>query len=97
MSSVYVISLAYNTSTIPQSNSSLGEGFSAILHGATADSQLEVRMGYFGLCFTTPAQAWFCSSDKLAVLQHLAKDADPLDLIHMGIRFQDGVLFTGLM
>lgn len=96
ISNVYVLSLAYNKSTISQCNSSLGEGFSAMLHGATVGSRLEVRMGYFGLCFPTPAQPWLCSSDKRAVLRYLTRDADPLDLIRMGIRFQD-VLFTGLV
>lgn len=99
MSSVYILSLAYNESTAFRTNSTMSEEFSELLQNTVAGVRLEVRMGYFGLCFATPSQSWYCggSSGEIASLQGLVKDHDPLDLVHMGEHLQDGALFTGLM
>lgn len=99
MSGVHILSLAYNESNISHTNSTMSDQFSKILQDAVAGVRLEVRMGYFGLCFATQAQSWYCggNSGEIASLQSLVKQQDPLDLIRMGERFQDGALFTGLM
>lgn len=61
------------------------ERSSKMLQASVADARSEVRVGYFGLRSTSPARkSWYCGSGVYGLLQRLAEDQNPLDLMHMG-------------
>jgi hypothetical protein len=105
--SVYILSLSYLPSaTEPSSsniqlNPNISTTFSTI---ASTHSQLEVRVSYLGICISQVTSQWLCAHDALT-LSNLIKlyggpesgEHDPLNLIWVGGRFKDAVLFPGLL
>lgn len=99
VSNIYIMSLAYNSSntSVSQVESSSPGNLSSILESAKAAAQLEIRVGYFGNCLRSRDQSWICSSQEGSLTQGLVHGSDPLDLLRIATRIQDGVLFSGLM
>ena len=84
MSDIYIMGLQYDTS--------------AAAENAVA-SQLEVRVGYFGLCAQRNVETqWFCASGEQGIRSVIAEtDADPLGIIEIGAHFRKDVIFSGLL
>jgi len=59
-------------------------------------SQLEVRVGYFGICVSNGGD-WLCSNNATALASSYTMDADPLNLIWVAKTFKDAVVFPYLL
>lgn len=96
MTNIYVLGLSYINSTqsnLSESRRNLSETLSAIKGSA----QLEVRIGYFGMCIRQRGIVWLCSSDATGLMQQIGSENDPLGLIYTGSKFKSDVLFSGLL
>lgn len=64
-----------------------------IVHGA----ELEVRVGYFGICAQPDHGAFICNSNATALAEVVNVDQDPLNLIWVASTFKDAVVFPYLL
>lgn len=69
----------------------------AAIANIVGDAQLEVRVGYFGLCVNGDGGGWLCSNNATALAQQISVDQDPLNLIWVASTFKDSVVFPYLM
>lgn len=88
--------LSYTNST-PSGLSHVTKNLSEILNDFKGSAQLEVRIGYFGMCVRERGVLWLCSSDAEGLAQQIGPENDPLNLIGAGAKFKDDVLFSGLL
>jgi hypothetical protein len=97
MTNIYVLELAYSNGTTPAGNTQANANISSMLSTAKSDARLQIRTGYFGYCVRSAGVSWLCSSDAAGLLEQFGAEQDPLNIIWTVTRFQDEVLFTGLM
>ncbi|KAF1847935.1 uncharacterized protein K460DRAFT_333458 [Cucurbitaria berberidis CBS 394.84] len=96
MTNIYILGLSYTNST-PSGLTSVTRNLSQTLNGFKGSSQLEVRVGYFGMCVRQRGIVWLCSSDADGLAQQIGPENDPLNLIGTASKFKDDVLFSGLL
>ena len=60
-------------------------------------AELEVRVGYFGICVTPDGGSYICNSNATALAEIVTVDQDPLNLIWVASTFKDAVVFPYLM
>jgi hypothetical protein len=60
-------------------------------------AQLEVRVGYFGICATTDGGSFLCSNNATALASHWQNTDDPLNLVWVAQTFKDAVVFPYLL
>jgi len=97
MADIFLISFSYTRTTSkyqqPQFNPNISSTFASI----AGDAQLEVRVGYFGLCIRQMNESWLCSNNAaFASLSGKNESLDPLNLIWMASQFKNNVAFSGL-
>ncbi|KAF2815945.1 uncharacterized protein BDZ99DRAFT_126213 [Mytilinidion resinicola] len=70
----------------------------AIVTNKTATAQLEVRIGYFGLCVSKdPSAKRVCAEGRGAFRDRIGTAEDPLSLLGIMDHFKNDVLFPGLI
>ena len=93
----YVAYLSYQqpfpSTSLAHVNLDLMTTFAALVNG----SSLEVRVGYFGLCVRCAGVIWLCNSDSAGHGRQFQPYQDPLNLIRVGARFREGIVFSGPM
>ena len=84
MSDIYILGLRYGSDAGTEN---------------AVSSQLQVRVGYFGLCAQRNAETqWFCASGEQGIKSVVVgTDADPLGIIDIGANFRKDVIFSGLL
>ncbi|KAK2774997.1 hypothetical protein FQN53_003346 [Emmonsiellopsis sp. PD_33] len=60
-------------------------------------AELEVRVGYFGICIQPTGGAFICNANASALADLMSVDADPLNLIWVASTFKDAVVFPYLI
>jgi hypothetical protein len=75
-----------------QNNPGIVSQISAIVGSA----QLEVRVGYFGICASNGGD-WLCSNNATALAASYSPGDDPLNLIWVAKTFKDNIVFPYLM
>lgn len=60
-------------------------------------AQLEVRVGYFGICVQPDGGSYICNNNATALAEILTIDQDPLNLVWLASTFKDAVVFPYLM
>ncbi|KAF7591154.1 hypothetical protein BBP40_001928 [Aspergillus hancockii] len=60
-------------------------------------AEMEVRVGYFGICVSPSGGAYICNSNATALAEIVTVDQDPLNLIWVASTFKDAVVFPYLM
>ncbi|KAF2624661.1 hypothetical protein BU25DRAFT_131609 [Macroventuria anomochaeta] len=96
MTNVYILGLSYTNST-PSNLGPVERAMFDTLHSLKGSAQLEVRIGYFGMCVRQRGIVWLCSSDSSGLAQQIGPENDPLNLIGAASSFKDDVLFSGLI
>ena len=96
MTNVYILGLSY-TNTMPSDLAPAQKAMFDTLNSLKGSAQLEVRVGYFGMCVRQRGILWLCSSDSNGLAQQIGPENDPLDLIGAASSFKDDVLFSGLL
>jgi hypothetical protein len=57
----------------------------------------EVRVGYFGICWTTDGGSFLCSNNATSLMGGVGPDQDPLNLVWVAQTFKDAVVFPYLL
>jgi Ca2+ regulator and membrane fusion protein Fig1 len=60
-------------------------------------AELEVRVGYFGICIQPDNGAFLCNQNASALADLVRVDQDPLNLIWVASTFKDSIVFPYLM
>ncbi|QIX00220.1 hypothetical protein AMS68_005737 [Peltaster fructicola] len=93
---IYLITMYYSMYTPTYDPAQVDPGVTAAIANIVGQAQLEVRVGYFGLCVNS-AGSFLCSNNATALAQQLSVDKDPLNLIWIASRFKDAVVFPYLL
>lgn len=92
---IYIVSYQYYQGNHTSTENSTAF---AVLSAAVSQVQLEVRVGYFGLCVSDSGDVgWSCSKNVHDLKNTFNSTADPLDLIGNGIHFKNDIVFPYLM
>lgn len=60
-------------------------------------AEMEVRVGYFGICIQPDGGSYICNSNATALAEVVTVDQDPLNLIWVASTFKDAVVFPYLL
>lgn len=60
-------------------------------------ADLEVRVGYFGICVQPDGGSYICNANATALAEIVTVDQDPLNLIWVASTFKDAVVFPYLL
>lgn len=94
---IFLISLYYQSYTPTYDPSQVDPGVTAAIANIVGHAQLEVRVGYFGLCVNPNGGAFLCSNNATALAEQISVDQDPLNLIWVASTFKDSIIFPYLI
>jgi hypothetical protein len=94
---IFLISIFYEPYTQVFSPAMVDPGVTAAMKNIVGNAQLEVRVGYFGICVTQDGSGYLCSNNATALAQNVNIDQDPLNLIWIASTFKDAVVFPYLL
>ena len=60
-------------------------------------AQMEVRVGFFGICIQPDSGSYICNANATALAETVTVDQDPLNLIWIASTFKDAVVFPYLL
>lgn len=93
---IYLITFWYDQYTPTYDPTQVDPGVTAAIANIVGQAQLEVRVGYFGLCVNTDG-AFLCSNNATALAEQVSIDQDPLNLVWVATTFKDAVVFPYLL
>ncbi|KAK9470084.1 Ca2+ regulator and membrane fusion protein Fig1-domain-containing protein [Dipodascopsis tothii] len=90
---IYLLRMAYNdgTVTVVDSNTAVA------LAQYVGKTDLEVRIGYFGVCANLAPPVWFCSSNVTVLANQLDDTDDPLNILYVAQKFRHVIVFPYLV
>jgi hypothetical protein len=94
---IFLISIFYEPYDQIFSPAQVDPGVSAAIRNIVGNAQLEVRVGYFGICVTQDGAGYLCSNNATALAQNVNIDQDPFNLIWIASTFKDAVVFPYLL
>ncbi|KAF2864172.1 membrane fusion mating protein FIG1 [Piedraia hortae CBS 480.64] len=95
--SIFLISFFYNGYTPTYNPTQVDPSVSAALANIVGQAQLEVRVGYFGVCVNPDGGSFLCSDNATLLAQQVSVDQDPLNLIWVAETFKNLVVFPYLI
>lgn len=72
-------------------------GVTTAIANIVGQAELEVRVGYFGICIQPNGGSFICNQNASALADIVSLDEDPLNLIWVAATFKDAVVFPYLM
>ncbi|KAK6443708.1 hypothetical protein LTR95_000535 [Oleoguttula sp. CCFEE 5521] len=93
---IFLINFYYDQYTPTYDPTQVDPGVTAAIANIVGQAQLEVRVGYFGLCVNTDG-AFLCSNNATALAEQVSIDQDPLNLVWVATTFKDAVVFPYLL
>ena len=99
---IFLISLYYSSYPPAIDTAQVDPGVSAAIANIVGAAQLEVRVGYFGICISPNGGgggdgSFLCSNNASALAAQVTVDQDPLNLIWVASTFKDNIVFPYLM
>ncbi|KAI9707099.1 MAG: hypothetical protein M1836_000059 [Candelina mexicana] len=94
---IFLISLYYQHYTPTYDSAQVDPGVSAAIANIVGRAQLEVRVGYFGICVNPDGGAFLCSNNASSLASQVSVDQDPLNLIWVANTFKDSIVFPYLI
>lgn len=94
---IYLISLYYQHYPAVFSPAQIDPGVTTAISNIVGSAQLNVRVGYFGICIRPDAGAWMCNQNASALADLVSVDQDPLNLVWVAQTFKDAIVFPYLM
>lgn len=97
---IYLVSLSYQIngdSPDAPHHPLVNPSLAGSLKSMTNATSLEVRTGYFALCFRQSGEEWTCGDDPSTLTKQFHPDDDPFNLIWQTADFKDTIVFYGLM
>ena len=94
---IFLISLYYQNYPPVFDPSQVDPGVTTAIANIVGRAQLEVRVGYFGICINPDGGAFLCSNNASSLAGQVSVDQDPLNLIWVASTFKDSIVFPYLM
>ncbi|CAC9888935.1 unnamed protein product [Aureobasidium pullulans] len=94
---IFLIDFYYQTYTPTYDPAQVDPGVTAAIANIVGQTQLEVRVGYFGLCIASTAGNYLCSNNATLLAEQISIDEDPMNLIWVANTFKNSVVFPWLM
>ena len=95
--SIFLISLYYKSYPPTFDPAQVDPGVTTAIANIVGQAQLEVRVGYFGICINPDGGAFLCSNNASSLATQVSVDQDPLNLIWVANTFKDSIVFPYLM
>ncbi|KAL6721143.1 hypothetical protein ACLMJK_000243 [Lecanora helva] len=94
---IFLISLYYKSYPPNFAPSQVDPGVTTAIANIVGRAQLEVRVGYFGICINPDGGAFLCSNNATSLATQVSVDQDPLNLIWVASTFKDSIVFPYLI
>ncbi|KAF2769109.1 membrane fusion mating protein FIG1 [Teratosphaeria nubilosa] len=94
---IFLISFYYQGYTPTYSSTQVDPGVAAAIANIVGRAQLEVRVGYFGICVNPDGGSFLCSNNATLLAEQVSVDQDPLNLIWVAETFKNDVVFPYLL
>lgn len=94
---IFLISLYYKSYPPNFAASQVDPGVTTAIANIVGQAQLEVRVGYFGICINPDGGSFLCSNNATSLATQVSVDQDPLNLIWVASTFKDSIVFPYLM
>ena len=94
---IFLISIYYQSYPPVFDAAQVDPSVTQAIANLVGDSQLEVRVGYFGICINPQGGAFLCSNNASALAAQVTVDQDRLNLIWVAETFKDNIVFPYLM
>jgi hypothetical protein len=97
MPNIFLISLYYEKYNPVMDLAQVDPGVVTALSNIVGGAELEVRVGYFGICIQPDGGSFICNANATALAEIVTVDQDPLNLIWVASTFKDAVVFPYLL
>ncbi|MCJ1310025.1 hypothetical protein MMC25_003686 [Agyrium rufum] len=94
---IFLISLYYQSYPPVFNTAQVDPGVTTAIANIVGQAQLEVRVGYFGICINPDGGSFLCSNNASALASQVSVDQDPLNLIWVASTFKDNIVFPYLI
>lgn len=94
---IFLISMYYESYKPTFDLSQVDPGVVSAMANIVGTAELEVRVGYFGICVQPDRGSYICNSNATALAEIVTVDQDPLNLIWVASTFKDAVVFPYLL
>ncbi|KAL1968210.1 hypothetical protein VTN77DRAFT_2045 [Rasamsonia byssochlamydoides] len=94
---IFLISLYYTRYTPTFNPAQVDPGVEVAIANIVGGAELEVRVGYFGICVQPDGGSFICNDNATALAEIVNVDQDPLNLIWVASTFKDAVVFPYLI
>ncbi|OOF96708.1 hypothetical protein ASPCADRAFT_206883 [Aspergillus carbonarius ITEM 5010] len=94
---IFLISLYYERYKPTFNLAQVDPGVVTATANIVGGAQMEVRVGYFGICVQPDDGSYICNSNATALAEIVTVDQDPLNLIWVASTFKDAVVFPYLL
>lgn len=94
---IFLISLYYQHYPPSFDPAQVDPGVTTAIANIVGQAQLEVRVGYFGICINPDGGSFLCSNNASSLASQVSVDQDPLNLIWVASTFKDSIIFPYLM
>ncbi|KAK4549070.1 hypothetical protein LTR36_007526 [Oleoguttula mirabilis] len=94
---IFLISFYYQSYTPTYATQQVDPGVTAAIANIVGQAQLEVRVGYFGICINPDGGSFLCSNNATLLAEQVSVDQDPLNLIWVAETFKNEVVFPYLL
>lgn len=96
---IFLLSISYQKSTPTPDPAQVDYAVHTAISNVVGNAQLQVRVGYFGLCFNPDGSgnSWLCSNNATTLAYHISVDEDPLNLIWVASRFKETLVISYLL
>ncbi|WEW60133.1 Rad2 nuclease [Emydomyces testavorans] len=94
---IFLISLFYEKYPPVISSAQVSPQVVTAISNIVGGAQLEVRVGYFGICIQRGGGSFICNANATALAGILRSEDDPLNLVWVASTFKDAVVFPYLI
>ncbi|KAG8529277.1 uncharacterized protein KY384_005912 [Bacidia gigantensis] len=94
---IFLISLYYKSYPPVFDPAQVDPGVTTAIANIVGQAQLEVRVGYFGICVNPDGGSFLCSNNASSLAGQVSVDQDPLNLIWVASTFKDSIVFPYLI
>ncbi|KAL8658943.1 MAG: hypothetical protein Q9221_001165 [Calogaya cf. arnoldii] len=94
---IFLISLYYENYPPVFDPAQVDPGVTTAMANIVGQAQLEVRVGYFGICVNADGGSFLCSNNASSLASQVSVDQDPLNLIWVASTFKDSIVFPYLI
>ncbi|CAG7918479.1 unnamed protein product [Penicillium olsonii] len=94
---IFLISLYYERYNPVRDLAQVQPDVATALSNIVGGADMEVRVGYFGICVQPDKGSFICNANATALAEIVTVDQDPLNLIWVASTFKDAVVFPYLL